>query len=222
MRASHLHRRGIRGFTLPPRGTRGFTLIEIMIATGVFVALSGVIFSLVADASGVFHSTVQASVARRHCADVVDRLGAELTDADPLSLAIDASHAEGDRVLLQTPQSVAAGRRHLGRDGRRRRELRRLLREPLPRGRSRARRPLAARAPDRRRHRDAGRGRRDEILVDSVDAPPAGGNSKGFSVTRNNHLITLNLRVRCRGDDAAHAGDDVVKSHQITVRMRNS
>jgi hypothetical protein len=169
----------------------------------------------------VFHSALRASTARRHCSEVTTALASELTSANPASLAIDTSHTEGDRLLLQLPLSVTngvvawGGTTVLGRNAATQAGAcvsYKLVPDPArPQLWCLVRRLVdvggAALAPE-------------QDLVDHVDAVDA-KLGKGFTIARSGDVVTLNLRVRETANDTGTGGDDVVRSHQITVKLRN-
>jgi hypothetical protein len=203
------------------RTTAGHTLIEIVITGGVFAVISTGLFSLMRDAGGVFHSALRASAARRHCSEVTTSLASEICGANPADLAIDTSHTEGDRLLLQLPLSVTngvvewGGTTVLGRNATTQANAfvsYRLVADPAqPNLWCLVRRLVAA---------GGGALAPEQLLVDHVDAVDA-QRGKGFAVARSGDLVTLTLRVRESADDATTGGSDVVRSHQITVKLRN-
>src|SRR5689334_19549249 len=166
----------------------GFTLLETVVVAGIFSVLSAGIFSLLKDANGVYQTTVRSSMARRHCSELANALATEISCANPASLAIDASHAEGDRVTLQLPLSVAnavvtwGATEHVDRSG-------------TPAGGAfvtyrLVQDPARSRLWDLVRHVVDAAGNSlgpDEALVSDVDAVDA-RSGKGFQVVRNGDL----------------------------------
>lgn len=203
------------------RRERGFTLIEMVIVSGVFGVLATGIFSLLEDANGVYQTTLRSSMARRHCTSVSNGLATEIACANPANLAVDASHPEGDRVTLQLPLSVTnavvtwGATEHLDRSGTP--EAGAFVTYRLVQD------PARSRLWDLVRHVVDAAGNSlgaDEVLVSDVDAVDV-RRGKGFQVVRNGDLVTLALRVRIAADDAGVGTDDVIRSHQVTVKLRN-
>lgn len=202
------------------RRVRGHSLVESMVTMAVFATIVGGIFSLLRGSGGVFHESLRAASARRHCSEVVDVVGREVEAANATTLAIDTTHAEGDQLRLQVPLAYANGAVTWGASD-------------VPNGRGTTyanatatylltRRQGATLWTLVRRLVDANGLAigADQTIVDDVDAPDA-RRGKGFTVARNNHLVTLTIRVRLAGDTSA-AHDDLVRSQQVTIQLRNA
>jgi hypothetical protein len=203
------------------RRARGHTLIELTMSTGILAVIGGGIFTLMKDSGAVFGASLRSVKANRACTGGMHRLRDDVELADPASLAISTT-ASGDRVKLQVPLSITNGVIAWGG---------RCLQDNLP-----------ADFPDatveyRVASAAAGRPRlqllrrlldpagaaitADEVIVDDVDEPDnvAG---KGFTIARAGRMVTTTIRVRLSADDdRADQGEDLVRSQQTTIRMRN-
>jgi prepilin-type N-terminal cleavage/methylation domain-containing protein len=203
-----------------PRNERrqgGFTLIEVVISSGILALLAGSVLTLMRDASRIFDISVRSAQARRHCVTVVDDLGRTLEQSNGANLVIDSTHPEGDWLTLQVPSSVTNGVITWGADAQHPNAFSRFMLVPdvhQPQLWSLVRRVVDGAgiqlAPDLE-------------LVGSVDAP-AGMLGKGFIVQRNalnNHFVTAGLRLRLAKDGSVTgAGKDLLRSQQVTIRLR--
>lgn len=201
---------------------RGHTLFELLISAGLIAVISGGVFALAKDSQAAFGSSLRTVRASRECTEALRRLRDDLEVANPTSLAITAL-LDGDAVSLQVPVAIAGGaitwgarvqqdgatvdfadgivEYRIAQDGTGDPRLK-LLRRVVDAGGV----VLVA----------------DQSIVDDVDAPDP-GRGKGLIVVRNGRLVTVTFRVRLSDDaDRADAGEDLIKSQQITVRLRNT
>ena len=205
----------------PNQRCAGMTLHESIVSVAIFVSICGALFTLMAEADSVFGTSISTSRARAQTSSTLRFLRREIEQASAATLTIDNTPANHDELRLQVPLQFTAGAvvwgawREIGgvRQDFPGHTLVYFL-EPQPGN--------VQRMQLVRRILDPGGlviGQ-DEILQAGVDdLDPLAG--KGFGVTRNNNIVSVQLRLRQPTSRAGGGQFDVIRQSTATVRLRS-
>ncbi|MCM8813358.1 MAG: prepilin-type N-terminal cleavage/methylation domain-containing protein [Candidatus Omnitrophica bacterium] len=94
---------------IPRRGTAGFTLVEVMVAAGIFMLVVGMIFGVLSGGRRAWLTSEAQIDLHQQARQAMQRITDELVESGPGTVSILTVSADEDRLIFRPPLSFSGG-----------------------------------------------------------------------------------------------------------------